>query len=441
MTAEPLIFHTSGSTGRAKNIVKTAESLAADARMLYAAFGEIFARCPTVVYTIDSEHMYGRLWCRALPELTGCPALPENWVQSPEEFFDRIEKFGEIVFITTPSFLEKLVCYPNFPGLSGRCLAVFTSGSLLRSGISAAAGRLLGVPPTEIFGSTETGSVAWRRQSEGLEWRVFEGVDVQTDSSRRLVVRSDFCVETPWVMGDLAELLPDRRFLLMGRADRCVKILERTVSLPEIDAALSAHPLVDQAYSTSSPESIPRVWTLVTLSPEGKSWLKQRTYRELRQSLVAFIAPKVENFARPRRIRVVEELPYTVQGKLPEAAVRPPLASCWQEPVVEVVERGPDKYVADLTFIPDAVYFQGHFPGRPILPGVAQLMVVQLMFRRHFRVEPSPGKLTRLKFMKTISPLQQVRLKIIRRADGSFDFSIDSEAGTHTSGAFAERRE
>jgi Acyl-coenzyme A synthetases/AMP-(fatty) acid ligases len=236
-------------------------------------------------------------------------------------------------------------------------------------------------------------------------------------------------------------LLPNRRFLLMGRADRCVKILERMVSLPEIDAALSAHPLVDQAYSASSLESIPRVWTLLTLFPEGKSWLKQHTYRELRQSLIAFIAPKVENFARPRRIRVVEELPYTVQGKLPEAAVRPLLASCWQEPVVEVVERGPDKYVADLTFIPDAVYFQGHFPGQPILPGVTQLMVIQLMLRRHFRIEPSAGNLTRLKFMKIITPLQQVRLKIVRRANGSFDFSIDSEVGTHASGTFTECRE
>jgi acyl-coenzyme A synthetase/AMP-(fatty) acid ligase len=44
-------------------------------------------------------------------------------------------------------------------------------------------------------------------------------------------------------MDDGIELMPDGRFRLLGRLDRVVKIEEKRLSLPEMEARLAASPL------------------------------------------------------------------------------------------------------------------------------------------------------------------------------------------------------
>lgn len=67
----------------------------------------------------------------------------------------------------------------------------------------------------------------------------------------------------------------------------------------------------------------------------------------------------------------------------------------------------------------DLLYFAGHFPGAPLLPGVAQL--VALVLARVRALWPELGEPThvgRLKFKQPIAPGDALRLTLERERDG-----------------------
>lgn len=429
-------FRTSGSTGVPKTVVKTEASLRADAACLARTFTGMLDGHPTVVSTIQPHHMYGQLWRIRLPEAAGCPVDPAI-VLSPDELSARVSAYPSVLFVTTPSFLEKLVADPAAATLPRRFAGIVTSGSLLRKELAERVAATLGRFPVEIFGSTETGSVAWRSQGEGEAWRVFDGVSVAAEPDGRLRVDSPFCETRPTVMGDGVELLSPRSFLLKGRMDRCVKILEKMVSLPQVEAALQTHPYLATAHAVASDTAVQRIWVLATLSEAGRRALKQSTYHDLIRAISRSVGERLPREALFRRIRFVSSLPYNPQGKLTCERVLPILKSPLQEPVVEGWQADGGRVSATLTFIPDAVYFQGHFPGFPVLPGVTQLFFLQRYAEGAFGVNLFPGRVTRLKFLKPILPRQPVHMEIVRLAEGRFSFTLASDAGEpYTSGVF-----
>jgi acyl-coenzyme A synthetase/AMP-(fatty) acid ligase len=429
-------FYTSGSTGAAKPIRRDLGEMKRDVAMLTRTFGAYFARKPVFVLTVQTSHFYGKIWGELLPAAVGCAVHPAT-VLSPEEFIAAQELYPSVFFVTTPSFLENLLAARGV-AYKKNCVGVSSSGSLLSRAVSEASEAALGVSPIEVFGSTEAGGVGWRQQKNGPEWTVFDGVEASTEPDGRIRVESPFAMARPWVMDDAAEFTAPRRFLLKGRTDRRVKILESFVSLPDLEAALAGHPFVRKAHALASGADTPRVWALVELSAAGKAALKAGTYQGLIRTLCASLAPRFDKAALPRRVRFVNAFPYNAQGKLPRLATLPLLQSRLQEPVSENESCDGARLEADWTFIPDAVYFQGHFPGFAILPGVVQLYYVGLFIRRFFHSQPSAGSFRRLKFTKFILPRQTVRLSVTKRSADSFAFTITDASGACASSGLWE---
>mgnify|MGYP003300043136 CR=1 FL=1 len=216
---DDVTFYTSGSSGQAKAIVRTERTLCADAEALARAFPEIWSSRPAVVSTAPKDHLFGTLWRELVPEVLGLVSDPES-VISIEQLAAAHEKYGRFLFATTPSFLEKALGHPDIAALKGAFVGIVTSGGLLRTATSRAVMDTLGVCPLEIFGSTEAGTVAYRRQSEGELWNVFEGVSAMTDAEGRLVVDSPYLDERPFVMSDAVVFEGPKRFRLLGRTDR-----------------------------------------------------------------------------------------------------------------------------------------------------------------------------------------------------------------------------
>lgn len=78
-------------------------------------------------------------------------------------------------------------------------------------------------------------------------------------------------------------------------------------------------------------------------------------------------------------------------------------------------ERGGDTAVFAVGVPPDLLYFAGHFPGAPLLPGVAQL--VALVLDRVHALWPElgePTRLGRLKFKQPIAPGDALELTLER---------------------------
>lgn len=433
-------FFTSGSTGNAKPIHKTGASLDADVDELIQTFSSVLEQHPIIVPTIQRHHMFGKLWCDLIPKKTGCEVYPGT-VISVEQLIAVCKKYPKIIFASTPSFFEKLIKHPDRMSIPPSVIGIISSGSLLRGPVSEGVKKCLGVSPIEIYGSTEAGSVGWRQQENGPIWNVFEHVTVSCLEDHRLVADSVFCLSRPWVMSDEADLLDPRHFLLKGRTDRKVKILEQMVSLPEIEQELEKHPFVEKAHAIASDESIPRIWALVVLTPEGKANLRQGTYAGMIRTLNQSLAPRLPAVAFPRRMRFLREMPFNPQGKLPRVNVLPVLKSKLQEPVIEEWREREDEITALLTFPPDSIVFQGHFPTFPLLPGVAQLYWVQKFLRQCYPNEFSPVKIHRLKFQRIIRPGQTIHLQIRKIDSTKFEFQMCDESGERASSGVFENGE
>ena len=372
------VFHTSGSTGGPKTIVKTFESLAREValhrRRLRAEVPAANDPGTRILATIESGHMYGRLWRDLLPKALGLVCEPEV-ILSPETLVAKMRQAKRVILVTTPSFLDRFTSYAANYEIPANCAEVVTSGALCTHAVAMRTRAVFGVAPREIFGSTETGGVAWRRQTPAGDdvWQVFEGVKVAV-ADGRLAVRSPFSFRRRYVMGDGGT----RTAKLSGRRGDTLGLL--------------------------------------LVAGEGRA---RENALELRQRFL-------DVFPRgtvPKRFRYVRALPRNPQGKVRTDEVVRLLESELVEPEMRVVTETDTVFEAEMTFDPAAPYFQGHFPEAPILPGVAQLGFAVRCAASLVGGGAVLKAAKKLKFMHVIEPGVTVRLKLERKASGEIAYA------------------
>ena len=156
-------------------------------------------------------------------------------------------------------------------------------------------------------------------------WTPLPGVSIDTAAKQglgALSVRSPFLPDTqPWLTDDAVECLPDGRFHLRGRLDRTLKLEEKRLSLPAMEAHLSRHPWIAAAALTPlqrGPRT--RLGAVVTLTAAGQSALNADR-RSLVDALRRHLAAWYDAVLLPRHWRFVPTLPYDERGKLPQPAL------------------------------------------------------------------------------------------------------------------------
>lgn len=82
----------------------------------------------------------------------------------------------------------------------------------------------------------------------------------------------------------------------------------------------------------------------------------------------------------------------------------------------------------------DLEWFEGHFPGTPVLPGVVQLHWAVQVSRSLFGIETTPGAVDRLKFQNVVAPPRVIELQVGRPDRGRIPFTFRSLDVTHSSG-------
>ena len=415
-------FHTSGSTGKSKTIVKGFATLAREVAYHRDWYRRHLSAEQTqdlvFLSTIDPAHMYGTLWRRLLPRALGIPCDPEV-ILTPESLLAKMAAAKRVFLVTTPSFLDRFTAYAGQYDVPRNCVEITTSGALLTKDVSDRAEAVFGLAPRQIFGSTETGGVAWRRGNG--DWQVFEPVTVRAAASAtggrpRLAVRSPFSFRRGWyVLGDGVEIAPGgRAFRLFGRTDRLVKINEERVNLVEMEEKVRALGYPDCALAKLEGPHGPFLGCVLR-RPAPETRLSALDLR--RQLLPVFPKGTV-----PKRFRLVDELPRNAQGKVVNAAVVRLLESALVEPNLRVTRRTDDVFEAQVTFDPAAPYFQGHFPGAPILPGVAQLGFAERCAEALRGRAGALRQVKKMKFVHIIEPDTEVTLRIVRRTPDEYTY-------------------
>ena len=102
-------------------------------------------------------------------------------------------------------------------------------------------------------------------------------------------------------------------------------------------------------------------------------------------------------------------------------------------PETEVLQSAPDTLLVSLRITESLHWFSGHFPSRPIVPGVVQIgWVVHFAAALGLTTERS-FEVSRAKFSAVIEPGMTVRLSLKLR-ERRVDFRMESASGVHSSG-------
>jgi len=410
-----VIICTSGSSGTPKLIRKSWRQLQAEVCALQAQWPLSPDTVDCVLGSVSAAHMYG-LPFRLLWPLAAAVPIDRPQRPYPEALQHASLAYPRFIWIASPALLSRLGNRLNWSALRGRLLRTYSAGGPLALAVSDEFAQELAQRPIEIYGSSETGVIAHRQGAN--HWQPFAEVALSLSDEGALHVHSPWVNQGEGQTADAATL-SDEGFVLHGRLDRIVKIEGKRIALPMLEQALSQHPFVAAAHIGLVPRESgsQRLAALLALSGEGISTLRGQGRMAVCETLRKFLAAQFEPLSVPRIWRLFEALPLNSQGKislqtlLEAVRERPKSAEAQSLPIENPYER---KYRLKIPC--DLLYFGGHFPQAPVLPGVVQIGWAMELAERDLLPEVCPdfsfGGMEVLKFAQLIRPADEVLLRL-----------------------------
>ncbi|MDA7418207.1 AMP-binding protein [Xenophilus arseniciresistens] len=407
---------TSGSTGTPQPHAKTWRTLTGDVAAavprLCALLGRDSLAGLTLVATVPVQHSYG-LESTALLAMLGGASFDSGRPFFPADIVRSLESVPRPrALVTTPFHLKTLLQSGlALPPVELLLSATAPLSPQLAAQAEAATGGML----LEIYGSTETGQVAWRQPTASEVWQTFGAITVRPQqahesedggASERYVFEGDF-IPAPTPMADVLELLDAQRFRLFGRANDLIHVAGRRSSLGHLNFHLNSIPGVQ----------------------DGAFWIPDEVADGVVRPVVFVVAPqlsaadviealrgRMEAVFVPRRVLHVAALPREGTGKLTVRALRE-FALAQLGGAAAPTPAADDDGSASLQWtVPlDHPSFAGHFPGQPLLPGALLLAQVQEAWAGVSALRARLGDapvLAAAKFLAPVRPGARLRLQL-----------------------------
>jgi acyl-coenzyme A synthetase/AMP-(fatty) acid ligase len=223
---------------------------------------------------------------------------------------------GPAMLVSSPAQLTRLGgLTPMTP--ANRIRMIITAGAPLPAAAALDATDIFGCVPTEIFGSTEAGVIAWRRgPSEPELWQPLPSVEVAAGANGVMTLRSPHASGHGWCeQADKVSFAVDGRFRFEGRIDRVLKIEGNRVNLQKLECDISALPWIMEAAVVVLGGSRAYLGAVAKLSSAGavehQRLGKFRFERLLRREL----SLTEDTAVLPRRWRFVDHMPMDGLGK------------------------------------------------------------------------------------------------------------------------------
>lgn len=435
-------LYTSGSSGEPQRLDKRFDQLDAELAT-QASLWPLSGRL--VVSQVSHQHIYGLLFSilRPLCENSPFSARPCRYPETLYTWLQHCQATGKrMILVSAPPALSRLPEALDWKPVSAALATIYSSGAPLSKDASDRVHERLGHSVHEVYGSSETGGIAWRVLQQAPDWTALPGVEVSHDEDHRLWLRSRH-LETPDQWQRQADLIArtQQGFELLGRADRIVKIGGKRISLTAMDRALSALPGVERAQTLTLQRRDLRLAAIVQLSPNDIPH-DHRQHRDTVKRLRRELAAHFETPVLPRYWRFVAPWPTNSQGKL-SAEIR-------QRLFLDLEDRRAPRWLGEqlhengwrITLeVPEhCAYVDGHFDGQPVVPGIALVHWAMQQARRLFTLNGEFESLERLRFPQPLLPGDRFEMSLDhRRSDGTESLRLEGESqrGKHVTGRVA----
>lgn len=422
------LLKTSGSSGEAKIIAKTAQQMQNEANALAQKipFGHNGA---TVIASVSPQHMYGFTFRFALPLIMNWTLAREQAVY-PENLLAQTMPSENVIWLASPAVLNRLGEERNWQAVQTKIIGIISAGGHLPE---ATADLLAAktVRPFEIYGSTETGIIAFR-QHQTL-WQTFNHVELSIHEQGGLNVSSLWTngIET---CADAIEI-QEGGFHLLGRQDRVIKLEDKRVSLVQIEHELLKHRWINDAHCAIHPHH-KRLALWLALSSDGINALREQGRVAVIDALKRHLATSQDTIAIPRYWRFTTELPRNAQSKITAndfqtAFTQEITAPAWQPMPSE--SENTWQFSARVPL--DLVYFSGHFARFPLVPGVIELQWIRDLIQTFAWSQQRLIRVENLKYQQFVRPNDELFVHLQFDADkNKLSFQITHQQANCASG-------
>jgi acyl-CoA synthetase (AMP-forming)/AMP-acid ligase II/3-hydroxymyristoyl/3-hydroxydecanoyl-(acyl carrier protein) dehydratase len=433
--ATKLVIFTSGSTGQPKPIEKRLIQLQLEITALEKQWGKLLGDAE-VLSTVSHQHIYGLLF-RVLWPLSAGRCFHSSSYLNPEILVNNI-KNSSAYWVASPAHLKRLDQNSPWQGIAD-LKAIFSSGGVLSEHVEQQIMTACEQSVIEIYGSSETGGIAWRQQHQHKGWTLFPDILLNAVDGNWHLSSPYLSDNTNYPLDDKITVLDDGRFTLHGRSDRIVKIEEKRLSLTELEQHLVAMPWIDEAHALVMAEKRDVVAVIAVLNQQGFQYLSEMGRNRFIKQLRKLLETGFEAVVLPRKWLFVNTMPLTQQGKLDQPLLTRLLdVENRKLPQTLNLEITNDGVQIVLKVPVNLIYFKDHFASFPILPGVVQLAWAEHFGKLFFDLNSpilSFSHLEVVKFIKTIRPGDELTLRLNWKATAKeLHFNFSSSEGGCSSG-------
>jgi acyl-coenzyme A synthetase/AMP-(fatty) acid ligase len=417
------ILFTSGSTREPQPHAKTWDELVNGSGTLVRSFGSP-PRGAAVVGTVAPQHMFGFETTVMLPLQSGTPVLevrpayPADLAQVLAFAAER--DIGTLWLMTTP--LQLRAFHRGLASVRG-LRQIITATMALERELARAVERDWDTRVDEIFGCTEGGILATRRPAETSEWTPAAGLEfsLAADGSARVEgghLPRPLMLSDRIALRESPEAGSNKRFELLGRDQDIVKIAGKRASLAGLNAQAIGIPGVSDAAFFLPEPTVSRLAAILVAPGHSPANIR------------AELAQRIDPAFLPRPLLVVGALARDPNGKIPLNALLD---------ILRAAEQPRTPTPADRTIVlehqwsvaADHPALAGHFPGRPIIPGVVLLQAVESVLAVHgLRIRTC----VQIKFHATVAPASPLSLRAEITAGPKARFVISAAGQTAVSG-------
>lgn len=415
-----IYFYTSGTTSDSKCIKKSLENLFNESDDLNCEFN--FKKDSEFIATTALNHLFGITFYFMLPFNKGYIINTDsiNFAQ------DIKQKDHSVVLVSTPSFLKQLKKYSYKPDFS--LDYIICAGSKLDDDVFSYCSTLVKNSVIDIYGSTETGVIAYRTTFDTKELKLFSGIKILKTLSDYTEIKSNYSFLKIEKLEDRIEKVSDGCIKLLGRIGNIVKIQEKRVSLDELKLELEKNEFIKQNYCFKFEDKIA---CLAVLNRDGLNYFKKEGIVSLTKLLKKSLTDKFEII--PQRWKFINSMPETKTGKIDKKRIQEIFNLNLSLPLILDESRDEESIIYKLYFYRNCNFFKGHFKDFPIVPGVCQLFFAILFSKWAFNINFEGGQLKKIKFSNVIKPDREIDLLLAKTKNG-ITYSYYQGDTTYSSG-------